>query len=71
MPDGVEVAKATLIGTDAALSLFVASAPLLSSERWLRSLLFFARAYQSSATLSLVGCTRSRLHARGSASSRR
>ena len=32
MPDGVEVAKATLIGTDAALSLFVASAPLLSSE---------------------------------------
>ena len=32
MGDGVEVAKATLIGTDAALSLFVASAPLLSAE---------------------------------------
>ena len=32
MGDGVEIAKSTLIGTDAVLSLMVASAPLLSAE---------------------------------------
>ena len=32
MGDGVEVSKGILIGADAALSLFVASAPLLSAE---------------------------------------